>query len=114
VIAGCRLPRATRLNDERRISAFRSAPRQRGRWFAVSRLGNDVGHARLLVRVAKKVVPRAVDRNRIKRGVREAFRHQRANLPASDYLISLVRAYAEPAAMEARRELERLLQSANR
>jgi ribonuclease P protein component len=39
--------------------------------------------------VAKRVLPRAVDRNRTKRLIRNAFRHQKVHLPAVDIVISL-------------------------
>ena len=37
---------------------------------------NDVGHPRLGLAVAKKNLPNAVDRNRVKRLIRESFRKQ--------------------------------------
>lgn len=47
----------------------------------------DAAVARLGVAVSKKVDKRAVGRNRIKRLARECFRHQRATLPAGDYVL---------------------------
>ena len=47
------------------------------------------GEARLGLVVGKKQLKRAVDRNRVKRIVRENFRLQRANLPAFDLVIRL-------------------------
>ncbi|TZF90885.1 ribonuclease P protein component [Cognatilysobacter lacus] len=43
--------------------------------------------ARLGLAVSRKVDPHAVGRNRIKRQLREAFRHVRANLPPGDYVL---------------------------
>lgn len=54
-------------------------------WGAVR--GNDVGVARLGMIVAKKVLRRAVDRNRAKRVVRESFRRQ--SLEAVDVVVRL-------------------------
>jgi ribonuclease P protein component len=107
----CRLPRAARLNDDVRISVLRSATRRRGRWFIVHCMRNEVGHARVLVRVAKKIVRSAVGRNRVRRCVREVFRLERASLPASDYFVSLVRPYTKPTLLDARQDLGKLLQS---
>jgi ribonuclease P protein component len=107
----CRLPRAARLNDDVLIRVLRSATRHRGRWFIVHCMRNEVGHARVLVRVAKKIVRSAVGRNSVRRCVREVFRRQRASLPASDYFISLVRPFTEPTLPEARQDLRKLLQS---
>lgn len=43
--------------------------------------------ARLGLAVSRKVDPRAVGRNRIKRVLRDAFRHQRAQLPDGAYVV---------------------------
>ena len=45
--------------------------------------------ARLGLVVAKKLLKRAVDRNKVKRVVREQFRLRRAGLPAVDLVIRL-------------------------
>lgn len=45
--------------------------------------------ARLGVVVGKKLLKRAVDRNRVKRIVREQFRCRRAGLPAYDLVVRL-------------------------
>ena len=45
--------------------------------------------ARLGLVVGKKLLKRAVDRNRLKRIVREQFRRQRAILPAYDLIVRL-------------------------
>jgi ribonuclease P protein component len=42
---------------------------------------------RLGIIVGKRFVPHAVDRNRIKRLVRECFRHRRFELPPGDYVV---------------------------
>lgn len=46
----------------------------------------DEAQARLGMTVSKRVDKRAVNRNRIRRQVREAFRLQRAGLPLGDYV----------------------------
>jgi ribonuclease P protein component len=59
--------------------------------------------ARLGLAVSRKVDPRAVGRNRIKRALRDIFRHHRAQLASGDYVV-----VARPSAREATREqLER-------
>lgn len=50
------------------------------------RTGTDTG-ARLGLAVSRKVDPHAVGRNRIKRCLREAFRHMRAELAPGDYVV---------------------------
>ena len=51
------------------------------------KLANELGHPRLGLVVSKKNARRALDRNRIKRLVRESFRHISAALPAVDVLV---------------------------
>ena len=59
--------------------------------------------ARLGLAVSRKVDPHAVGRNRIKRALREVFRHHRLELAPGDYVV-----VARPSAREATREqLER-------
>lgn len=53
-------------------------------------------HARLGVTVSRKVSLRAVDRNRIKRNIREAFRMQKTELSGLDIMVM-----ARPAARAA-------------
>ncbi|GAA0247739.1 hypothetical protein GCM10009126_11570 [Rhodanobacter caeni] len=48
---------------------------------------NELGHARLGLAVSKRVSKRAVERNRIKRLVRESFRQVRHRLPAVDLMV---------------------------
>ncbi len=45
------------------------------------------GYGRIGLIIAKRHVKRAVDRNRIKRLVRESFRHRRAGLPSLDIVV---------------------------
>ena len=47
----------------------------------------DVGRARLGILVSRKHAARAVDRNRIKRCIREAFRLEQETLGAVDVLV---------------------------
>jgi ribonuclease P protein component len=58
--------------------------------------GSD--EARLGVVVAKKLLKRAVDRNRVKRVIREQFRCRRPGLPAYDLIVRLA---AKPVPLDA-------------
>lgn len=51
------------------------------------RTPNTLKHPRLGIIIAKKNVKRAVDRNRIKRLIRERFRLRQATLPAFDIIV---------------------------
>jgi|TARA_Y100000994_G_scaffold133017_1_gene109061 ribonuclease P protein component len=50
---------------------------------------NQHGRARLGLAVSKKFAARAVDRNRIKRIVRESFRHNARTLKAVDIVVQI-------------------------
>lgn len=54
---------------------------------AAEQIAPPAAVARLGITVAKRVAPLAVQRNRIKRIVRESFRRARAGLPVGDYLV---------------------------
>ena len=55
---------------------FQKNSRSADRYWTVLFRPNEIGHARLGMAVAKKRAKRAVDRNRLKRTVRESFRCQ--------------------------------------
>ncbi|MGH8663861.1 MAG: ribonuclease P protein component [Burkholderiales bacterium] len=109
-----RLPRAARIRDEISLRPLQRAGRARGRWFVAAAMANGLGESRLAVRVAKKVMKSAVARNRMRRCVREVFRHLRAAFVPSDFLVSLVQPYRSRSLQAARQELERLLAQAAR
>ena len=67
---------------------------------------NALNHARLGMIIAKRLLPRAVDRNRVRRCVRETFRLQRHALPACDFVVRLI---AKPVAGKEADDLARTL-----
>lgn len=56
--------------------------------FAVNALPNSLGYARLGMSIGAKTAGNAVHRNRVRRLIRELFRHRRAELPALDLVIT--------------------------
>ncbi len=64
---------------------------------------------RLGLAIAKRAVPVAVDRNRLRRIARETFRHLRAELGALDYVISAKPGAARMDNGRLRADLEALL-----
>jgi ribonuclease P protein component len=81
------LPPAARLRRAADFAALRHAERWQGRHFLLRWRTASEGSARLGLAVSRKVSKRAVERNRIKRVVRESFRAERARMPALDVLV---------------------------
>lgn len=80
-----RAARLTRPVEYRRV--FANAERSSGRALTLLAAANTLGHPRLGMAVSRKAVARAVDRNRIKRLIRESFRARQAELGAWDIVI---------------------------
>ena len=79
-------PRARRLTsgvDYSRV--FRGASRSSDRFFTVLARRNELAGARLGLAISRRVAPRAVDRNRLRRLARESFRH--LELAPLDYVV---------------------------
>ncbi|HET8764745.1 MAG TPA: ribonuclease P protein component [Rhodanobacter sp.] len=82
------LPRATRLRQASEFQALRtSSGRLGGRCFHLRYRPNGLPHARLGLAISKRVSKLAVERNRLKRLLRESFRHARTGLPAVDIVV---------------------------
>jgi ribonuclease P protein component len=82
------LPREARLRRPGDFAALRaSSGRAGGRCFHLRFRDNELGHARLGLAISKRVSKRAVERNRIKRLVRESFRQVRHRLPPVDLMV---------------------------
>lgn len=70
---------------------------------------NQKGYPRLGMIVAKRLLARAVDRNRVKRCVRESFRQVMPELPACDFVVRLI---ARPVPGDEARDLSRTFKRA--
>ncbi|MBE1162108.1 ribonuclease P protein component [Dyella acidiphila] len=82
------LPREARIRRAGDFAVMRQASgRLGGRCFSVRYRQNELGHARLGLAVSKRVSKRAVERNRIKRLLRESFRRSRLKLPPLDLVV---------------------------
>ena len=92
-----RFSRRSRLPDASAYSrVFKKAERSRDKMFTVLYKQNGGQQARLGLAISKKHCRLAVGRNRLKRVVRESFRHHRADLRGLDVVVM-----NQPAAMRA-------------
>jgi len=97
------LSKTLRLLDPRDFAAvLKHGLRSRDEYFSIAARPNQLGHARLGMAISRRAAPAAVVRNRLKRQVRESFRHQRADLASVD-LVVMAQAAAGNAANEALR-----------
>jgi ribonuclease P protein component len=97
-----RFPRQHRLRSKVEFDrVFERNSRSSDAYFSVLARPNETGHARLGLAESKKAAPDAVDRNRIKRLVREHFRNCTA-LPALDFVVSARSACRTASAVELR------------
>ncbi|MEQ1592724.1 MAG: ribonuclease P protein component [Thiobacillaceae bacterium] len=101
------VPRDVRLVKPAEFElVFKQNERARTDSLLVMARPNGLTYARLGMVIAKRLQPRAVDRNRVKRCVRETFRLQRLDLPACDFVVRLI---AKPVAGKEARDLARTL-----
>ncbi|WP_229381892.1 ribonuclease P protein component [Spiribacter sp. 2438] len=68
-------------------AVFAGARRFADRYFTILAAAGTTDRARLGLAVSRKVAPRAIDRNRLKRLIRESFRHQQGSLPPVDVVV---------------------------
>jgi ribonuclease P protein component len=82
------LPREARLRHATAYRRVFDAPEKSvDPCFVILAKTSDTGHARLGLALSKRNLRRAVDRNRIKRLVRESFRLSRSRLPSVDLVV---------------------------
>ena len=87
-MTAARYPRRARLLTPPEFDAvFKNGRRHSHRAFVLIAMDSPQGNSRLGLAVPKKIAPRAVARNRIKRTVRESFR-QRSWTQAVDVVFS--------------------------
>jgi ribonuclease P protein component len=81
-------PRSHRILSAKMFEAVIACNHRRSNLlFTVYNAANDFDHARLGLTVSRKVSTRAVVRNRIKRIIRESFRHNRGRLIGRDIVV---------------------------
>jgi ribonuclease P protein component len=80
--------RCARLTSKSEFSrVFKQPERSVDNYFTVLARANQLQHPRLGLAVSKKSIKLAVSRNRIKRLIRESFRHHQQMLPGVDIVV---------------------------
>ncbi len=103
------LPRTARLLKAGDFAALRGKSRRISvRHFLAEFSPNEQATCRLGQAVSRRVSKRAVDRNRIKRLVRESYRHARSELPCVDILMIARTSAVDTASAELRQDLTNL------
>lgn len=75
------------LNAEQYKYVFSKSQRFGNKSFTLLARKNDLGHPRLGLAISKKAVNKAVDRNSIKRIIRDSFRLNQHMLPSVDIIV---------------------------
>ena len=103
-----RFTAAQRLHNKSDFDrVYRNAKRSADAWFAVFARPNGGTKPRLGLSIAARIVGNAVRRNRIKRLIRESFRHYQHDLPAVDIVVNARSAARSADNVSIARSLER-------
>ena len=103
------LPRTARLLKAGDFAALRGKSKRISvRHFLAEFSPNEQATCRLGQAVSRRVSKRAVDRNRIKRLVRESYRHVRSELPCVDILMIARSSAVDTASADLREDLANL------
>ncbi|MET1084804.1 MAG: ribonuclease P protein component [Burkholderiales bacterium] len=102
-----RLRRDQRLGTAAVAAVLRTGRIARADRLHLYRLPNSTARARVALIVPKRLAPRAVARNRIRRLIREAFRLQQHRISGNDCVVRLVKAAGDTPVT--RDEIEALL-----
>ena len=101
-------PRCVRLTEGREYrKVYAQAHRSADRIFTVAWAPGETDTARLGLAISRKCARSSVARQRIKRIVRESFRHVRTSLPPVDIVVSCRPGTADQPNQELRKSLER-------
>ncbi len=104
-------PRTARLLAKVQFdAAFADGRRCASRFFRASVADASCGEAALGLAVSRRVSKLAVQRNRLKRQVRESFRHARASLPALNIVVSAKPEAVTAASSDLQQDLSKLWQ----
>ena len=110
--AGARFRKSQRLASGAVAATLKTGTAGRSDRFRLSARPNALPYARLALVVPKRYAPRAVDRNRVRRLIREVFRLNQRRLAGEDLVVRLTMPLGE--APVTLREIESLLLGSRR
>ena len=96
------------LNSTEFGAVFSNRKSIHGKFFSVHVVRNGLDHPRVGLTVSRRVSKRAVQRNRIKRQIRESFRLRQAELSSIDFVVTAKVGSAEQVSKMLREELDKL------
>lgn len=100
-------PRRLKLNQAIEFKAlFKVGRKKIGPCFSIFSTPNSLPYPRLGMVIAKKAVRQAVERNRIKRVIRESFRIHRSEFNDKDVMVVAYRGIAELSKQELREQID--------
>jgi ribonuclease P protein component len=103
------LPFSRRLRGKAEFEKLLKGRYTANQWLAVYKRENRLEISRLGMIVSKRLLPRAVQRNRVKRMIRESFRHQFSGIGGMDIVVRLRRPLYRETLPEGRAALDQLL-----
>lgn len=109
---GARLRKLQRLQSDDVAAALKTGTARRSDRFRLSARSNALPYARLALVVPKRFAPRAVDRNRVRRLIRESFRLNQLRFAGQDLVVRLTAPIGDSPISRA--EIENLLCEARR
>ena len=86
---GCFQPTDRLLTAPQFRQVFRKGKRHKSAYLTMVAIPNQLSHGRLGLAVSKKAIRLSVGRNRVKRQIRESFRHHRLLLEGYDVVVSV-------------------------
>lgn len=106
------LRREHRLIKERVVALLSDGARLSRQEFVIKLGENDRGQGRLAISVPKRILKRAVDRNRVKRVIKETFRQHQVRRAPVDMLVTMHhQAATQPGDSNARKHLRQQLRA---
>jgi len=89
IAGGARFRKPQRLESDDVAAALKAGTARRNDRFRLSARPTALAYARLALVVPKRFAPRAVDRNRVRRLIRETFRLNQLQLAGQDLVVRL-------------------------